>query len=294
MRRVPLLAPFVLVFALLVGGPLAARVAAQGTPEPGAAAPGFQVLAFAAVADVPPAPAIMALIRLSYAPGASFDAPAYPGPVLGVIESGTVTAHASAPVTVRRAAEVATPTAAPTVTADITLEPGDTILTVPGTSVTYRNTGSTTAVALITGVVPATFPLTATYPSGVTADLLAAGVATATPTAPAALVMVRDTLAAGASQPPSEPDAGPLLAYVDHGTLGYTPTKGTSQITRAGSLGTPAAAATPGAEMTLAQGDSVFEQTGTVSGVRNTGSGPASVILVTLVPPGALEGTPAA
>ena len=288
---------------LLVGAAPAA--AQEGTPAgDGDAEAEFAPLAFALLDEAPAAPAFFALGRITIEPGAANPPIALGGPLVGVIEAGTLAAQPNGPVSVQRAAAAATPGPAEIATPYIEFElgPGDQIVTPAGTGVAYYNIGDEPASALIVALLPADEPLPTAVPAGVTTEFLASGVMTELPAAPLALAMARLTYAPGQADPAPSENPGPLLAHVESGTFGYTVASGESQVTRAGVDGTPVAApaATPaalGEEVTLAAGDALFEQGGTTSSGRNPGEEPA-VVLVAVVGPAEEfaeeEGSPAA
>ena len=298
----PRISVLVSVLAVVLAGLLAvgrpSLVAAQEA-SPEAEDGGFAPLAFAMVDSLPPAPALVVLFRITYEPGASFAAPAFPGPLLGAIESGTLTARPDGEVAVTRGAATASPVpAAATPGADVTLAAGDQIVTPPGTAVTYTNTGEEPSTSLVAGVVPADTPLPTAFPPGVTGGQLAFGVATTLPAGPVAIGMARLTFPPGAEEPPSANAGGPLLAYVEGGSIAYTLASGEGQVTQApAAAATPGAVATPGAEVAVSGGGFAFEQGGAVSGARNPGDETATVVILAIGPPEGFaedEGTPEA
>ena len=109
MRRLGVLA-IAFASALLVlgaGGPVAAQ---KGTPEAGAE--GFALpagvtaerLAAGPAAPLPPAPAVLELVRFTFAPGAVLQLPAEsPSLALVAVEAGTLTARVAGPVMITRA-----------------------------------------------------------------------------------------------------------------------------------------------------------------------------------------------
>ena len=266
-------------------------VAAQeGTP--GAEPFALTVLATAPLGDLPtlpPAPALAVLYRITYAAGAGYAAPALPGPLLGSVEEGALTARPDGPLTVTSAAELADP--APlavqaTPGADYGLAAGDQVVTPGGTAVTYANAGAGPSAVLVGGVFPADTPLPTAFPPGVSVRPLAVGVVTAYPPDAAGIGFLRVTLGPGAVLPPGEV-FGPTLTYLEVGTVAYQAVQGDVQIVRAAPGGTPVVGvpATPGTEATLTTGDTTVEQHGTVSGLRNLGDAPAVALAFAVLPP---------
>jgi len=293
MHRLPRLLSPLFIAGLLAVGPFTAWVSAQGTPA--AAQPQLEVLAFGVPPTLPSAPALLALARFTYAPGTTYPEPAQPGPQLGYVETGTFTVHASGPVEVQHPVTTnGTPTSTQEASpaAETTLAAGDTILVPSGIAVTFQNSGSATASILGAGVLPAGAVVPRTFPAGLTVKALATGVAQAVPPT-SALVLRRDIVPPGAAEPPQTPNRGPLLAYVESGSLAYTLVQGDARVTSPQGSGTPPVPPTAvGLSVeTLNPGSSVVEQVGVISGVRNIRTQPASVLIFFLEPP-MFRGTP--
>lgn len=295
----------ILVSLLLMLAVAAPVVAQEGTPTgEGDAGEMFEPLAFAALDEAPPAPVLFALLRITYEPGAALPPIVFPGPLVGIIETGTVAAQPNGPAAVQRAA-AATPGAAEAATpyVELNLNEGDQIVTPTGTGVAYYNVGDGPASALVAALLPADAELPTGYPAGITVRFLASGVMSTLPAAPLAVGMVRLTYAPGQADPaPSEND-GPLLAAVEAGSIGYTLAEGEAQVTSGGMAGTPVAGASaatpavPGEEVTLVAGDAVVEQGGAASSARNPGDEPATVLIAIVAPSAAFGedvGTPVA
>lgn len=280
MRFVSVLRSIVVLVGLLSLGPLAQTAQAQGTATPAGTAP-LTVLAFAPLSTMPAAPVQIALVRLSYAAGTSLTAPVIAGPSLGVVESGSLAVHATAAVTVLQATPV------PPATTDYSLAAGDTIALPANTAVTYQNPGQAPATLLLVTLLPAGTALPASYPAGVTVQSLASGVFQTVSSGPAVLTLARQSLAPGADSP----TLGPLLAYVEDGTLAYTPLTGTATGTASARSATPGTAAASTA-ITVGTGGAIVAQRGAVGDLQNSGSAAASLLLVFLAP--AQAGTPTA
>lgn len=152
MRRIARLITIlvVLVGLALTGRPGPAAIAQEGTPVPGGfVAPEgvtFEPIAMGRAEAVPPAPADFVLIRVRFAPGATFAVdPSDPGLAIIYVEAGTLTFRPTAPIVVTRAAAMATPgaMAEERVAADteVTLGPGDALIGPPNSGGEFRNDG---------------------------------------------------------------------------------------------------------------------------------------------------------
>ena len=77
--------------------------------------------------ELPPAPTLVVLFRITYEPGSSFSVPGFPGPLVGVVESGTITARLDGLLAVSHGFSAATPFAEAVATpgADLGLGAGD-------------------------------------------------------------------------------------------------------------------------------------------------------------------------
>ena len=169
MRRLGVLA-IAFASALLVlgaGGPVAAR---KGTPEAGAE--GFALpagvtaerLAAGPAAPLPPAPAVLELVRFTFAPGAVLHLPAAsPALALVYVEAGTLTARVAAPVTITRAGPGgAAGEEAIAAGTEFTAGRGDFFVGPPHAAVEARNDGSEPLVLLMAVLEPAAGMLAAT------------------------------------------------------------------------------------------------------------------------------------
>ena len=295
------------VLSLLAGAGLllagrAPVVAQEATPVPVAPGEGMaEILAVGRLEAVPPGPVVVDLIRATFPPGSTTPPGPDPGPSLVSVEQGALSFELEGPASLTTAATPdTTPPGPAPVEGGVTLYPGDSLLIPAETGFRAFNDGSEPAVALVGRVYPpvpagpGTPPALAGTPpaagSPVDYVTLVAGVAELPPPTPAALVLARLNYPAGAADPAPSENAGPLLAYVDEGTIGYTVVSRQSEVYRSRGGGSPEPAtlaperAEPGVEVTLRAGDAVFEAHGTVSAARNAGSEPAGVLILTLVP----------
>jgi quercetin dioxygenase-like cupin family protein len=121
--------------------------------------------------------------------------------------------------------------------------------------------------------------------SGTTVEPLATAALDDLPPAPAFLGLVRFTFPAGAATPPGA-DPGPILIYVESGTLTGT-IEGPATVTRAADAeAEPDAAATPAGarEEEFQSGDSVAIPAETSSSFRNDGQDEATLLAVLVLP----------
>jgi hypothetical protein len=128
----------------------------------------------------------------------------------------------------------------------------------------------------------------------ITVEPLGAGMPAGTPGRQ--LILARMTFPAGSTlHPHTHP--GPVVAFVESGTFGFTPVVGeASQITRADTPGTPEVP-TVGAEILLAAGDALFHDEEVVGIDRAVGDESAVLLLAVLFDPTQplyhlVEGTP--
>jgi hypothetical protein len=111
---------------------------------------------------------------------------------------------------------------------------------------------------------------------------LGAGLPAATPGR--RLILARMTFPAGSSLPPHT-HPGPVVAYVESGTFGFTPVAGeASTVTRAAAPDTPEVP-TVGAESVLEAGDALFHDEEVVGIDRAVGDEPAVLLLAVLFDP---------
>lgn len=115
--------------------------------------------------------------------------------------------------------------------------------------------------------------------AGVTKEVLGQGASAAAPDR--VLLLQRRTFAPGADSG-AHPAPGPVVLYVDSGTVTFEVEAGAALVTRAGSTTTETIAA--GSEATLAQGDEVSYDQGVVHDVYNGGSVPAVTLEARLNP----------
>jgi quercetin dioxygenase-like cupin family protein len=144
-------------------------------------------------------------------------------------------------------------------------------------------------------------PMAEGMPPGVTAQPLGGGHVDTLPAAPADLVLIRFTLAPGASMPIDPNDPSLALAYIESGTL-TVQFASPLTVTRASAMNamaTPGASGMPATEQipagttgTLQAGDSVIGPPNVGGTLSNAGTAPV-VVLTAIISPSTM-GTPAA
>jgi quercetin dioxygenase-like cupin family protein len=159
-RSLTLLVGIVMLFGFVASQNLPRAVAQEGTPSgepelpPGATA---EFIAAAPLGALPANPDLIAMIRLTLEPGATFPAdPNDPTGAFVIVESGTLTIRTEAPLTVSRATGPEEdfnmePIASDT---DVTLGPGDAVYVEPFQAPEARNDGDEQAVFLLVNILP--------------------------------------------------------------------------------------------------------------------------------------------
>ena len=122
-------------------------------------------------------------------------------------------------------------------------------------------------------------------PIGIDSILLGAGVLTSAPGTE--LLLLRTTIAPGGVLPPHI-HRGPFVIAVESGTWGYTPQKGSVNLTRAAADGsfTPAEEAMLDVELILTKGDFLFIEDASQDWMRNAGEDEVVLLIAGLVPVG--------
>jgi len=274
----------------------------NATPAPSSTV----LLAETAVATLPPPPSVVALARLTLAPGAEFSDVSVAGPELIAVESGTLTvtvagededAEEIAESVRRGSTPVPEASATPLDEFTFALAPGDS-MSIPGDNGhTMRNLKDAPTVFLTAAVTaqPATgiesaWPPGSTnpMPDGLTIEPLDVGYDNATSTTvPARITLNRVTGVTGDFIPRSQA-SGPELLVVEEGALEVQVESGQVLKSDAASgqtevVQTDESAATP-TVLNVATTGSVLIQPGTISTVRAAGSGPVSLLTLTVLP----------
>jgi hypothetical protein len=281
---------FIVLFLLTLAGS-GSTVAQDATPVTDAGASdevAFTTLAEAEINDLPTAPAFLGLVRFTFPVGAATPEGGDPGPVLAVVESGSLVAEINGPAESFLAGVTTSPAATPGSSGPL-LREGDALLVPEGTSAVLRNDGPDKASLLVVmvfredpfgGFAQQTL-------DGVAVDLLASGMVESIPPTKALVTLVRQTYAPGASLEPAE-SLGPVVGYTDSGEIVYIAESGESTHT---SPSAPEAISGP-TEVTLEPGDGFVEEAGTVSGARNDGDTPASLLVAFVWPAEEMDPTP--
>lgn len=159
----------IMVFSISLGiGAAHGGIAQEASPTAGDGPPAGltdEILAAGMTTEFPAAPAVMLMQRVTIAPGADIPGDAA-DPTLSffLMESGSLQLTTSAPLTVIRAAALATALQTPgtmpemeeiAAGAAFTLEEGDSVLIPPGAGGSLRNDGTEPAVLLATQIFPA-------------------------------------------------------------------------------------------------------------------------------------------
>jgi quercetin dioxygenase-like cupin family protein len=276
------------------------------TPSPN---PGSEPLINAKILGLPADPAIVALVRFTFAPGAVFPEVGVPGPaVYRVVEGNLNVRFPGEPEEIKEfgvevtsvasgvVPAVATPNADPHI---LTVSAGEQMIIPADIPHEIRNdsTAQTTfyAAALTALPPPEGGPIWPpagigpdTLPSGITAESLDTGykIVATLPPSPIVLTLDRLTLPPGAALP-DQPENALTLFVLEEGAMSLT---GDGEIAvRRGARG-PVEIGTPEANVLLAAGDSALAQPGTSAHARNTGDAPLVLVELMLVP--ATAGTP--
>ena len=263
---------------------------------------------------MPPAPADVALVRASFAPGSGFPLdPADPALALVYIQSGALAVRAVTELQVTRVVVAGTPVAAEVTAAGVetVLGPGDSAVFPPFIAGEIRNAGTEPAVVLAllveptetaaTPVAEATPAAAATPvagatpgaegpPEGIGFQALAFGHTPELPVGPAGLAIVRLTAGPGTVFPP-DPTEGVELVYVEAGSFTLRGEEGPAfEVVRGlEAMATPGAAPTveagePGQDVTVGAGEAVFFPSGNVAGAR-AGEDETAVALLAIIEP---------
>jgi hypothetical protein len=297
-----LLPPLLIALTVVTAGSLVLLAAALTAPPlPQAMAPPLpRVMAVPAACDrverrtlmqtalfaLPTTPAVVDLARLIYTAQTSGTSHTYPGPLLLVVESGTLTAHLAAPLPILRADQ---PTTVPA--RDLVLRPGDGLLLPTGAAAAFGNTASAPAVALVAGIFPASPAQSVlgrigparwaeAWSSGASVQPLAGGWLVGAAPGAAALTLQRLSLPVGGRLPLTAP--GPVDLAVESGALTLEANGGL--VSQQGPAG-PNVLLAPPSGTTLLPGDAALLEEAARVTVRNNGVGPLELLLLTVTLP---------
>ena len=238
------------------------------------------------------APSFMRLLRITLEPGAQSPLHTHPGPEFQLLESGTLRVLVDGSALIRRAPKdgveqsvEALPNGEETI-----VRRGDQLAYLPGTAMTFRNTGSKPATILAAVILPAGpqrppgLVWVERQPSeeelaGVTSEVLGDGTAYALPTGPSFFNVELVTLAAGEALPASDL---PVMYSLADGVLDFSVDSGYVQISRIAEPG-PRPESEVGTAISLGVGDAVFFPFGITESARSEISGAATFYRVTIV-----------
>jgi len=234
--------------------------------------------------EIPPAPVAIELARLTYRPGASGPTWRLPGPLLLVVESGTLAATLERPGHLVRAHDTAERAAGA-----LLLHPGDALAVSAATPAEFHSANTTPAVVLAVGVFPADG-------AGTTGSVLAATMGRVwSPAAKVTLLagtqvtthmepltqlsLSRVLLAPGARMPLAV--TGTRLLAVEAGALTLKTERGLVTVEHPGDRDV---SLSPSATATLLTGDGAILQHAASAALRNDGSGPLQFLVLTVDP----------
>jgi quercetin dioxygenase-like cupin family protein len=260
---------------------------------------GTTVLVHSATLDLPALPSVVALARLTYAPGAEGDDRALPGPLLLIVEAGSLTVQVTGAAQ-RLPADQATPIVAGT----LVLSAGDRLVLPAATPAVFRNTGSGPVVALAAGVFPTTAVASAAvgagsplgHPApgwvedgspGATVQPLAGGWMVDLTARAAAMELQRLSLPPGARV--SLAAAGAVALAVETGALTMVSGEGLIWLHHPEGGDDSLSLDT---EATLLSGDGALLQAGADVALCNAGSSPLQILTLTVAPVTAIVPTP--
>jgi hypothetical protein len=241
---------------------------------------------------LPPAPLVVGLARLTYRPGANASNLAMPGPYLLVVESGVVATHLESAGTLVRAAKTSQ-----AVAGDAFLHVGDCLLVPASTPASFTSAGGAPAMVIAAGVFPAslaniglarsstssgqmvTTRWNSDWSPGAAVEPLAGGWAIDLTATPATIGLERVNLRPGAqiSLPAQEVQAlavetGALTLGSDYGLVWLQHADGIDNWLN------------PGAMAVLLPAEGALLQSGASATLRNDGSGPLQILILTVAP----------
>lgn len=278
-----------LVRMLAAGAVLA--VSSAAVRRAGAQAVTVEPLIVAQVAELPPPPAFIRLVRMTLQPDASVPTHSHPGPEFALLESGSLSVSAAGELAVVRAGGGAE--WAPAGSA-LVLAAGDRVAFPAGVAFAFSNLGEEPAELLTLVVLPAgpgrpagaeVLATPATGDEGVRSLPLGDAVAPGWPAPPIALTVERVTVPASEALP-ATPD--PVMLAVERGELAFALRSGEYEVSRSG--GAPRPRSGVGTSEQIGPGDAVFFPGGVNALPRSALDGDLVVLRVSFA--GAAVGTP--
>jgi len=267
----------------MVASPPHAAVSAAALPEASTS------LARITELVLPPPPVVIDLARLLYAPGADGPSHALSGPLLLVVESGSLTAHLAGSgqlVHADRTAEAAEGT--------LSLRVGDNLVLPAATPAAFHNGGDVPVIALVAGVFPAVAVASGlgrigparwadAWSPGATVQPLVGGWMLDLPSGPSTVALRRMSLRPGDGVPLTAP--GPAILAVETGALTLVADQG--MVWRQPPDG-PDTLVGPDSQTTLLPDDGALLPGEAGVTLRNNGSSPLQLLVLTVDPDGAV------
>jgi quercetin dioxygenase-like cupin family protein len=253
--------------------------------------------------ELPVAPSFVRLLRITIEPDGVSPLHTHPGPEFNRVEQGTVRVMVQGKALVQRAPVdgVAQPVEVMPENDEQVLRRGDQIAYMPGTALTFRNSGTVPAIMLAAVVLPAGSQHppglvwvgespTAEDLAGVTSEVLGDGIATNLPTDSAIFTVEQVELQAGQPLPAAR---GPTLYSLVDGIFDFTIQSGSVQVSRIAEPG-PRPESPAGTAVSLAAGDAIFFPNGVAESTRAEASGTATFYRITITPASGSDATPSA
>jgi len=251
---------------------------------------------------LPDTPSFVRLLRITLEPGAQSPLHTHPGPEFQLLESGTLRVMVDGSGLIRRSPKdgVEQPVEALPNGEETIVRRGDQVAFLPGTAMTFRNTGSKPATILAAVMLPAGAQRppglvwverqpTDEELAGVTSEILGDGVAYALPTGPSFFNVETVTLGAGEALPASDV---PVMYSLISGVLEFSIDSGFVQVSRIAEPG-PRPDSEVGTAVALGIGDAAYFPYGLTESARAEVSGPATFYRVTIVDDPAVADNPA-
>lgn len=253
--------------------------------------------------ELPAAPSFVRLLRITIEPDGVSPLHTHPGPEFNRVEQGTVRVMVQGKALLQRAPVdgVAQPVEAVPENDEQVLRRGDQIAYLPGTALTFRNSGTVPAIMLASVILPAGsqhppgLVWVGESPSaedlaGVTSEVLGDGIATNLPTDGAVFTVDQVELAAGDPLPASN---GSTLYSLVSGIFDFTIQSGSVQVSRIAEPG-PRPESPAGTAVSLAPGDAIFFPNGAEESARAEASGAVTFYRISITSTSGTEATPSA
>ncbi|MGH2557670.1 MAG: SH3 domain-containing protein [Thermomicrobiales bacterium] len=241
--------------------------------------------------ELPAAPSFLRLLRITLEPGAKSPLHTHPGPEFNIIQDGTfrVLVQGKALLNGREGAGTPETGTVQPPDGEFIMRSAEAIAYMPGTAMTFRNSGSSDAVMLAAVVQPAGNQRppglvwvgqapTEEELAGLTSQVLGDGVATALPEGQTVMRLERMTLQPGQAIPAF---SGPVMLSLAEGALEFTVQGGSVQVSRTADDG-PRPDAELGTAFSLAIGDAAFFPNGNAEAARSNEEGDLILFRLTI------------